>query len=133
MSGLGHEEILEPTFPKFCKFVKENQKLIHLNMTSVSLPEKYMLELIANIKRSQSLHCVHLCGNKLPETCVELINTKLKPTFINDMISQDKVEAKKDLVKKIKQDILQNYSKRYEKIYDSVKIKDVMLETKSVQ
>jgi len=102
-------------------------------MTSVTLPEKYMLELIYNIKRSQSLHCVHLCGNKLPESCVELINTKLKPTFINEMIAQDKLEMKRELVKKIKMDILQNYSKRYEKIYDSVKFKDVMLETKSVQ
>ena len=86
MGGLGHEEILETTFPKFCKFVKENMKLIHLNMTSVSVPEKHMLELIYNIKRSQSLHCVHLCGNKLPESCVELITTKLKQTFINEMI-----------------------------------------------
>ena len=88
-------------------------------MTSVTLPEKYMLELIYNIKRSQSLHCVHLCGNKLPESCVQLINTKLKPTFINEMIAQDKLEMKRELVKKIKMDILQNYSKRYEKIYDA--------------
>lgn len=110
MSGKGHEEVLEENFPKFCRFVKENMKLIHLNMTSVSLPEKYMLELIMNIKRSQSLHCVHLCGNKLPETCVELMKLKLKPTPINEMIEPYKLETKKALVQKVKTDILKNYS-----------------------
>ena len=39
MSG---DELLEENFPKFTNFLKENQKLIHLNMTSVSLPEEYM-------------------------------------------------------------------------------------------
>lgn len=57
------EESLDKNIPKFFTFIKENQKLIHLNMTSVNLPEAHMIELIANIKRSQSLHCVHLCGN----------------------------------------------------------------------
>lgn len=68
------EELLEASFPKFCEFLKENLKLIHLNLTSISLAEKHMLELIASLKRSRSLHCVHLCGNQLSEQCVDLLN-----------------------------------------------------------
>jgi len=102
-------------------------------MTSVNLPEKYMLMLIMNLKRSQSLHCVHLCGNRMTPACIELIHSKLKPTFINDLIDEDKLEFKQAIVHKVKEDILRNYSAKYELIYDSVKNKDAMLEWMSVQ
>ena len=49
MSG---DELLKDNFPKFCSFLKENQKLIHLNLTSICLPPEYMIELISNIKWS---------------------------------------------------------------------------------
>ncbi len=84
--SLAHIETLEKHFDKFCTFIKENQKLIHINLSSVNLPEKYMIELICNLKRSQSLHCVHLCGNQFTEACIDMLNLKLKPTFINNMI-----------------------------------------------
>lgn len=35
-----HNDILDKYFEKFCNFLKENQKLIHLNLASVNLPEK---------------------------------------------------------------------------------------------
>lgn len=50
--GPAHEEVLESHFERFCHFIKENQKLTHLNLTSCNLPEKQMLDLICNLKRS---------------------------------------------------------------------------------
>lgn len=50
-----YNDVLEKNFEKFCIFLKENSKLVHINLSSVNLPEKYMIELICNIKRSQSL------------------------------------------------------------------------------
>ena len=83
-------------------------------MTSTNLPKEYYLELIRNIKRSQSLHCVHLCGNIQDEECIDLMNQKLKPTFINDMVTNPKkLEAKKKLLEKIYKGIKENYSQRY--------------------
>ena len=90
--GVGREDFLEPSFAKFCTFVKENNRLTHLNMTAVGLPEKLMLELICNIKRSVSLHCVHLCGNILTEASVDLLNLKLKPTLVNGMLAPEKIQ-----------------------------------------
>jgi hypothetical protein len=97
------EKVLDSSFPKFCNFIKENMKLVHLNMTSVGLPEKHMLELISNIKRSQSLHCVHLCGNLLSEQAVDHLNLKLKPTLINSMVSKEQSDAKELLLKRLKE------------------------------
>jgi len=48
----GEDKLLAEHFPKFCNFLKENKKLIHLNMTSVGLPSEYMQELIRALKRS---------------------------------------------------------------------------------
>ena len=56
-------------------------------MTSCSVPEKQMLDLICNLKRFQSLHCVHLCGNQLTEEGVILMASKLKPSHINEMVT----------------------------------------------
>jgi hypothetical protein len=86
-----HIDTLDKHFYKFCTFIKENQKLIHLNLSSINLPEKYMIELICNLKRSQSLLCVHLCGNQFSEACIDMMNIKLKPTFINNMIMKQEV------------------------------------------
>lgn len=99
--GAGRETVLDASFPKFCTFIKENVRLTHLNMTAVGLPEKHMLELICNLKRSVSLHCVHLCGNILTETGVDLLNSKLKPTLINNMISPEKIGHKQRLLARI--------------------------------
>ena len=97
-----HTDTLEKHFNKFCTFLKENQKLIHINLSSINLPEKYMIELICNLKRSQSLHCVHLCGNQFTEACIDMLNTKLKPTFINNMImKQEVLDYKKKIMARI--------------------------------
>lgn len=102
-------------------------------MTSVGLPTEYMQELIRALKRSQSLHCVHLCGNRLDEEEMELLNAKLKPTMIDYMVIDPKKRLyKSKLLAKIQEEILKNYSQRYEDIYESVKTKDVMLEWMSV-
>lgn len=50
--SLAHIETLEKHFFRFCTFIKDNQKLTHINLSSVNLPEKYMIELICNLKRS---------------------------------------------------------------------------------
>lgn len=86
-----HNEVLEKHFAKFCSFLKESMKLVHLNLTSVNLPEKFLIELICNIKRSRSLHCTHLCGNKFSPASIDTLNLKLKPTTINNM---DRKEGK---------------------------------------
>ena len=83
-------EILGPHFEKFTKFLKENNQLTHLNMTSVDLPGPLMAELIHNIKRSISLHVVHLCGNKLGDEAPEILKKRLKPTPYGDMVPSDK-------------------------------------------
>ena len=49
------------------------------------------------------------------------------------MIDEGKLEFKSAIVKQVKEDILRNYAEKYEKIYDSVKNKDAMLEWMSVQ
>ena len=127
-------KVLEAAFPKFCNFIKENKKLIHLNMTSVGLPDKLMMELICFLKRSQSLHCVHLCGNILSEECVDLMNSKLKPTLVSNMLTDKEKEMRKQkLLARIQKGIKENYYEKYEKIYDSVKVKDAMLEWLSLQ
>ena len=60
------------------------------------------MEIIRNLKRSQSLHCVHLCGNIQDEDCIDLMNAKLKPTFINHMaINKKKLASKKKLIERI--------------------------------
>ena len=133
--GAAHEEVLEKNFEKFCFFLKENQKLVHLNLTSCNLPAKYMLDLICNLKRSQSLHCVHLCGNQFSDEAVDLMSLKLKPTQINGMIADPRRRASKNLLlDKIRRDVSsENTKKQYEKIYGSIKVKDLMLEWLSVQ
>lgn len=85
-----HNEVLEKHFAKFCSFLKESMKLIHLNLTSINIPEKFLLELISYIKRSRSLHCVHLCGNKFSSATMQFLHQKLKPTNINKL-EQDEV------------------------------------------
>jgi hypothetical protein len=110
--GSAHEEVLEKHFAKFCNFLKENQKLMHLNLTSCNLPEKFMLELICNLKRSQSLHCVHLCGNQFTDESVDLMSSKLKPTQINDMINDPRRrEHKNTILRRINADMSSKNSK----------------------
>ena len=129
-----HTEVLEKHFAKFCSFLKESMKLIHLNLTSINLEEKYMLELICNIKRSRSLHCVHMCGNRFTPASVDMLNLKLKPTAINSMaMKEGKTRKKQRLVAKLQEVIAGRYRERYEKIYDSVHTKEVMLEWLSVR
>ena len=36
------DSILKEGFPKFANFLKENKKLIHINLTSVGLPDLYL-------------------------------------------------------------------------------------------
>lgn len=40
-----------------------------------------MVDLVANVKRSISLHVVHLCGNKICGDVSKAIKKKLKPHF----------------------------------------------------
>lgn len=111
--GAAHEEVLEKNFDKFCHFLKENQKLIHLNLTSCNIPEKYMLELICNLKRSQSLHCVHLCGNQFTEEAIDLMSSKLKPTEINDMVNDKRRRQYKNaLLHRIQNDVSSENTKK---------------------
>ena len=71
--------IIGPHFDKFCRFIKENNKLTHLNVSSIALPDELMPDLIHNIKRSISIHVVHLCGNKISPQVTHQIKTRLKP------------------------------------------------------
>lgn len=117
----GYNEVLEKNFGKFCSFLKESMKLVHLNLTSVNLPEKFFVELICNIKRSRSLHCVHLCGNKFTPASIETLNLKLKPTMINSMDKKEGKQRKtKKLLNKLQEVIESRYRERYDQIYDAV-------------
>ena len=71
--------IIGPHFDKFCKFIKENNRLTHLNVSSIALPCELMQSLIHNIKRSISIQVVHLCGNEISEIVQNQINSRLKP------------------------------------------------------
>jgi len=97
----GRDAVIEKSFPKFCKFIKENARLTHLNLTSIGLSEKMMHELICNLKRSQSLHCVHLCGNALSEQSIDLLNLKLKPTLVSGLAAPEKIRRREDLLLRI--------------------------------
>jgi hypothetical protein len=46
------EKVIDKSFPKFCKFIKYNKKLTHLNLTAIGLGDKHMMELISNLKSS---------------------------------------------------------------------------------
>ena len=64
-------------------------------MTSINIDERFMIELICNIKRSRSLHAVHLCGNNLNENVVNMMNLKIKPTRIFGMLDEETKSKKK--------------------------------------
>jgi hypothetical protein len=78
---MSHEEVISEAFPKFTKFVKENNKLVHLNLTAINLPNILIPDLICNIKRSTSLQCVHLCSNAISKENLYLMRLKLKPHY----------------------------------------------------
>jgi len=80
--------LLSKTFCKFTTFVKENDRLMHLNLSAIELLPDLMLELIVNIKRSISLHCVHICGNRLDKAAKYLLLTKLKPYLHQQKIQE---------------------------------------------
>ena len=67
---------------------------MHLNLTSVDLPDALMLELIQYLKRSMSLHAVHLCGNSLSEEAKKLLDMKLKPKHIELQMPRNSVKHK---------------------------------------
>ena len=93
--------VSEESFNKFLDFIKENQRLIHLDMTAVNLPEKHMNQLVHSLKKSLSLHCVHLCGNLLQDSQVKLLNQKLKPTLINNMMDPQDLLQKHERVQQL--------------------------------
>ena len=54
--------------------------------------------------------------------------------MINDMITDpEKNQMKKVLLEKVQNEIKKNYHARYEKIYESVKFKEVMEEWMSIK
>ena len=54
--------------------------------------------------------------------------------MINDMITDsEKKKMKKVLLEKVQNEIKKNYHARYEKIYESVKFKEVMEEWTSIK
>jgi len=79
---MSNEQGIEAHFMKFLEFIKGDSQLMHLNLTSIDLPDALMLELIQYLKRSMSLHSVHLCGNSLSGEAKKLLNVKLKPKHI---------------------------------------------------
>ena len=44
-------------------FLRGNKKLIHLDLTATNLSEDVILHILPAIKRSKSLHGIHLSGN----------------------------------------------------------------------
>jgi hypothetical protein len=65
-------------------------------LTGVDLPESLMTDLLSNIKRSISLHVVHLCGNQiqnLPDAN-KVLRNRLKPTPVDNMLEPDKAKLK---------------------------------------
>ena len=120
---------MQNTFPKFCRFLKENHKLTHLNLTSIDLPPRMMLELIHNIKRSISLHVVHLCENNLSEKAHKMLKTKLKPTYTGKMAGHP---LSKQLVKRLDRTLREHFNDRDARVFDSVKIKEMQVEWMSV-
>lgn len=91
--------VSEESFDKYLDFIKENHRLIHLDMTAVNLAEKQMAQLLHSLKKSLSLHCVHLCGNNLRDPEVQLLNQKLKPTLINNMLDPEDLQRKHQQIK----------------------------------
>ena len=89
---MSNEELIKPNFPRFCNFIKFNTRLTHLNMTSVDLPDSLMMDLLNFIKRSISLHAVHLCGNQISEGSKAVIKAKLKPVKIGGMTEMSKAK-----------------------------------------
>ena len=90
-----------------------------------------MAELIHNIKRSISLHVVHLCGNKLGDEAPSIMKTRLKPTMVGAMVPADK--HKLDLIDQVNLSLRDGFRDKAAKIYDAVKVKETMIEWLSVQ
>ena len=124
-------DVMESIFSKFFNFIRENHKLTHLNLTAIDLPNDLMCELIHNIKRNQSLHCVHLCGNNLSKDALLMIKLKLKPTFKDGL--EVKGEHKQKLIRRVNEYLKMNYLEEHEKIYNVFKRKEMNLEWMSVQ
>ena len=89
---MSYEELIKPHFPRFCNFLKFNTRLTHLNLSSIDLPDTLMADLLNFIKRSMSLHVVHLCGNKISEGSLDVIKAKLKPVKIGGMKEMSKTK-----------------------------------------
>lgn len=117
-----------PFKTKFCRFIQENQRLLHLNMTSVDLVQELMHELIVHLKRSISLQCVHLCNNKIDQKGKFLLIQKLKPHLTQErlQINQSNSNGMHQTLITHLNNLNKAYSKRHEKIYEAVKIKEVL-------
>ena len=83
---MSNQEVIAPHFAKFCKFIKDNLRLTHLNLSSTDLPESQLVELIGYIKKNQSLQVVHLCGNSMSLEAKKIMKQKLKVTYIDTSI-----------------------------------------------
>lgn len=128
---MSNEEVIKPNFGRFCNFIKFNTRLTHLNLSSVDLPDSLMMELLNFIKRSMSLHVVHLCGNTISEGSLAVISAKLKPVKIGGMKEMSK--TKLQLIERINETVRPYFMEKYQKIYDSVKVKEMQIEWMSVQ
>lgn len=130
--------LLSKTFGKFTKFVKENDRLMHLNLSAIELLPDLMLDLIVNIKRSISLHCVHLCGNRLTKVAKYLLLVKLKPHLHQQKIQEtlasqtSRGSAKVRLLKEVAK-VSRAYLERHEQMYEALKLKEVMTRWMGVQ
>jgi hypothetical protein len=91
---MSNEHGIEAHFTKFLEFIKGNSQLMHLNLTSIDLPDALMLELIQYLKRSMSLHSVHLCGNSLSDEAKKLLDLKLKPKHIELQMARNSAKHK---------------------------------------
>lgn len=137
--NLSHIKMSSPTlttaFRKFSKFVKENDRLLHLNLSSVDLLPELMLDLITHIKRSISLHCVHLCGNRLDRRSKLLLLTKLKPYLVRQKAQEAAAlggGAHESLLREVAK-LREAYQERHQKIYEAAKIKEIMSQWLTVQ
>jgi NAD-specific glutamate dehydrogenase len=89
------------------------------------------LDLIRNIKRSVSIHVVHLCGNILTKNAISLLKSKLKPTLIDEMVHEN--PSKKIFTERLATTLKKYFKMQYEKVFDGVKFKEMMIEWMSAK
>ena len=103
-------------------------------MSSTNLDSGLLAELLVNVKRSVSLHCVHLSGNHFEREHRQLLQSKLKVTATKKLeVNPLKADKRQALVDKVREHLRSHFKNQAEKVYHAQKTREVLEEWESLR